>query len=447
MHSQQQPRLQRYTTILALGLPIIGGMLSQSVLNLIDAVLVGQLGDASLAGVGIGSYANFVAISLILGLSSAVQTLVARKQGQGLVEESTKPVLWGILIACLFALPLSLLFIHHSDSIAALMTDNSAVQDIAAEYFDYRTAAMLAIGLHLSFRGWWNGTKRPGTYFKVLIFTHVLNVAVSYCLIFGSLGLPRLGAPGAGLGTAIALYAGVLLNAWLVYKDAKPKGLANWKTKDISSLLSLLKLSIPHSIQQLLFSLAICVLFWIIGLLGTSDQAIAHILINLSLFLILPAVGFGVASTSLVSHALGEKKSREAAQWAWDVITVAVITISILSLPLWVVPEIVLSAFLQSQSLIEQATLPLQLTALAITLDAAAIVLSQSLLGVGASRNVLLISAVGQWLFYLPLAWLFGPYLGFGLLGIWIVQLVHRSLSSAVFISIWKQGKWLEIRL
>ena len=59
----------RYRTIVMLGLPIIGGMLSQSLLNLVDAALVGQLGPEALAGTGAGSYGNFVAISLVLGLS------------------------------------------------------------------------------------------------------------------------------------------------------------------------------------------------------------------------------------------------------------------------------------------------------------------------------------------------------------------------------------------
>src|SRR5690606_24324470 len=54
---------QRLKHILSLGLPIIGGMLSQSLLNLIDAAMVGHLGEKALAGVGIGSYANFMAIA------------------------------------------------------------------------------------------------------------------------------------------------------------------------------------------------------------------------------------------------------------------------------------------------------------------------------------------------------------------------------------------------
>ena len=440
------PLLHRYRTIFALGLPIIGGMLSQSVLNLIDAALVGQLGEASLAGVGVGSYANFVAISLILGLSSAVQTLVARRQGEGLSNHSLQPVTLGIGIAFIFALPISCIFILFSDAIVATMTSNDSVQNIAAGYFDYRTAAMLAIALNLSFRGWWNGTQRPATYFKVLLFTHLLNIVVSYCLIFGHLGLPRLGAPGAGLGTAIALFAGAFLNGWLVYNDAQGKDLHLWNIKQLP-LNGLLRLAVPNSLQQVLFSLAICVLMWIISQIGTADQAIAHVLINLSLFLILPAVGFGVASTTLVSHALGEIKPEVASQYGWDVIAVAMFSISILSIPLLITPDLILSIFLQSEQLIASAILPLQLTAIAIILDAAAIVLAQSLLGVGDSRNVLIITGTSQWLFYLPLAWFIGSYLGFGILGIWIVQLIHRTLSSVVFITIWKQRSWLRLEI
>ena len=437
----------RYRTILSLGLPIIGGMLSQSVLNLVDAALVGRLGEASLAGVGIGSYANFVAISLILGLSSAVPILVARLRGAGNISQSASPVIWGLILSFLVAIPLSILFISHSSYITSQMSVNPAVQDIAAEYFDYRTAAMLAIGLNLSFRGWWNGSKRPLVHFKILIVTHLLNVIVSYCLIFGKFGLPTMGAPGAGLGTAIALYTGCIINLILVYRDTLKEQALSLGSKPFRTLSNLIGLMLPHSLQQVLFSLAICVLIWIIGQLGTQDQAIAHVLINLSLFLILPAVGFGVASTSLVSHAIGEEKFDDACQWGWDVTKTALVAMLILSTPLLFFPDMILSVFLHTDELIEHARLPLQLTALAICLDAAAIVLTQALLGAGANKSVLTVTTFGQWCFYLPLAWLFGPYLGFGLLGIWVVQVVHRSFSSLIFIKLWKQQKWQHIEI
>ncbi len=435
---------QRYKTILMLGLPIIGGMLSQSILNLVDAAMVGSLGEAALAGVGVGSYANFVAVSLILGLSSGVQAMVARRRGQGRLAEMARPVNWGLIISVLFALPLSLIYIDHSADIIALISDDPEVQNIGQSYFDYRTMAMLAVGINLSFRGWWNGIKQPGTYLVSLLVMHVLNVAISYGLIFGKLGLPEMGAAGAGLGTAIALILGCLLNGVLMWRSARPYGFLKYR-KGPASISKLLSLSIPHSLQQFFFAAGICTLFWIIGQLGTEDQAIAHILINLALFLILPGVGFGIASTSLVSHSLGENNTEEACQWGWDTIKTALGVIILLSLPLWIFPDAILGLFIYSDSLLLQAELPLQITAIAICLDTAAIVLTQALLGAGANRSVLYISTLGQWMFYLPLAWLIGPYWGFGLLGIWLVQLIHRALSSAIFSYVWSKRQWAEI--
>lgn len=438
------PVNQRYKTILLLGLPIIGGMLSQSVLNLIDAAMVGSLGDAALAGVGAGSYANFVAVSLILGLSSGVQAMVARRRGQGRLAEMARPINWGLLLSLLFALPLSLAFIHFSTPIISLISSDKTVVEIGSDYFDYRTLAMLAVGMNLSFRGWWNGIKQPGTYLATLIFIHVVNVILSYALIFGHAGLPEMGAAGAGLGTALALYLGAVVNAVLMWKHARQYGFLKYR-KGTPSLGNLLRLSVPHSLQQFFFAAGICTLFWIIGQLGTEDQAIAHVLINLALFLILPGVGFGIASTSLVSHSLGEQNAEQACQWGWDTIKTALSIITLLSLPLWLLPDTVLGLFIQSEALLQRATPLLQITALAICLDTAAIVLAQAMLGAGANRPVLYISTVGQWFFYLPLAWLVGPYLGFGLFGIWLVQLLHRTLSSLAFAYVWSRRQWTDI--
>ena len=67
---------------MSLGLPIIAGMLSQSLMNLVDTALVGHLGETALAAVGAGSYAILLMISLLSGLSAAIQAQVARLWGR-----------------------------------------------------------------------------------------------------------------------------------------------------------------------------------------------------------------------------------------------------------------------------------------------------------------------------------------------------------------------------
>ena len=71
----------RFKTILILALPIVGGMVSQNILNLVDTAMVGRVGPTALAAVGIASFTNFMAIAIITGLGTGVQAIASRRQG------------------------------------------------------------------------------------------------------------------------------------------------------------------------------------------------------------------------------------------------------------------------------------------------------------------------------------------------------------------------------
>ena len=75
------PGRERRKLIWGIALPIMGGMMSQNVLNLVDIGMVGRLGDAALAATGIGSFSSYLAIAFIIGLSAGVQALAARRLG------------------------------------------------------------------------------------------------------------------------------------------------------------------------------------------------------------------------------------------------------------------------------------------------------------------------------------------------------------------------------
>ncbi|HEY5718611.1 MAG TPA: MATE family efflux transporter [Motiliproteus sp.] len=437
---------QRIRAILALALPIIGGMLSQSLLNLVDTAMVGTLGGKALAGVGVGGYANFMAIALILGLSAGVQATVARRHGEQRLAEKAVPLNGGLVLAVLITLPLTLICLTLSPHIVGLISSDPDVLAVADPYFQYRVYAMLAVGLNVCFRGYWNGINRAMVYLRVLVLTHLCNVAISYGLIFGEFGLPQLGAPGAGLGTTIALFIGSFSYAVLTFHQARPRGfLSGMPSRE--TLINMLRLSIPTSLQQLMFAASVTTLLGIIARIGSHELAVAHVLIHLALLLILPAVGLGMAATTLVSHALGQERPEKAVRIGWDVMLITIGVLILISLPLALFAQQILGLFLHDPALVELGKLPLQITCVAICADAAAIVFTQALLGAGANRTVMWVTTLGQWAFYLPLAWLVGPYLGGGLVAIWVVQLLHRAGSSLVFAYIWSRKRWTAIAL
>ena len=98
---------RRHGKVIRLALPIMLGMLSQSMLNLIDAALVGHLGEVALAGVGVGGYAMFMLSAVVFGLSSSVQSQTAHRVGAAHTEIA-HPLRSGLVIGLAVALPLTL---------------------------------------------------------------------------------------------------------------------------------------------------------------------------------------------------------------------------------------------------------------------------------------------------------------------------------------------------
>ncbi|APX93066.1 MATE family efflux transporter [Halomonas sp. 1513] len=438
------PEPSRRRTILKLALPIIAGMLSQSLLNLIDAALVGRLGEVALAGVGVGGYAMFLVTAMLFGLSSGVQAQTARRHGEEAWSRRAAPLNAGLVIALLVAGPLTLLCLWQAPRLLTLINQTPEVNSVAVEYFRWRVISLVPVAMIFCFRGYWNGIQQTGIYLRIILIMHLINVVASVGLIFGYAGLPAMGPAGAGAGTSLSLFSGVLIWLALSTRRAAASGfLTRWPQR--LTYLTTLRLATPHSFQQLWFAAGYAVLFWILGQLDTASVAVGHILVNLSLFLILPGVGLGMAAMSLVGQAMGRDAYRDAHRWGWDVVKIAWGCLALLALPMLLVPELVLGLFLHSEALVEMGRLPLRLTAAMIVLDAAALVLAQALLGAGANRTVMTLTLSMQWLLFLPLAWLVGVGFDQGIAGIWWVQLGYRSLNSLCFALLWQRRRWQQL--
>ena len=179
--------------------------MSQNVLNLVDAGMVGRLGDSALAAAGIGSFATYMSIAFILGLSTGVQALAARRLGEGRIDETAVPLNGGLILAVLLGIPLTILMISIAPQFVALLSPDPEVVGQAAPYLQVRVVAVVAVGMNFSFRGYWSAVHMTGLYLRTILVMHALNIFLNWVLIFGHLGAPALGVYGAGLATSISL--------------------------------------------------------------------------------------------------------------------------------------------------------------------------------------------------------------------------------------------------
>lgn len=436
----------RRKQILTLAMPIIGGMVSQNVLNLVDTAMVGVLGVAALAAVGMASFANFMASAFITGLSAGVQAIAARRLGEGREGETARPLNGGLLLAFVLAIPMSVILIAFSGEIFGLLVEDPEVVGLGVPYFQARLAAMLALGVNFAFRGYWNGVNMSKVYLRTLLVMHTSNIVLNWALIFGHFGLPALGVAGAGIGSAIATFIGSALYFIQGWKLARANGFLRG-LPDRATMVSMLRLSVPTGIQQFFFAAGLTAFFWILGKVGTAELAASNVLVQLLLVAILPGLGSGMAAASLVGQALGRKEPVDAAAWGWDVAKLATLAVGLLALFGLFFPDLLLRPFLHDEQTLALARVPLRVLAATMSLDTFGTVLMNALLGAGDNLRVMTVTLVLQWIVFLPIAYVIGPVLGFGMTEVWLAFIGYRSLQAVAFVVIWRGGKWTDIQV
>jgi MATE family multidrug resistance protein len=440
------PDKGRRALIWAIALPIMGGMMSQNILNLVDIGMVGHLGDTALAATGIGSFTNYLAISFIIGLSAGVQALAARRLGEGRDGETAVPLNGGLILALVIGLPLCAILYLAIPSAYSFLSDDPAVIEQGVPYLQVRILSMVAVGMNFSFRGYWSAIHMTGVYLRTLLIMHACNIFLNWVLIFGNLGAPELGVLGAGLATTISLYIGTGLYFFFAYRNARDKGFLD-RMPTRSTLWQQLKLSLPASIQQVFFSAGLVALMWIVSQIGTAEIAAVNVLMTFHITAILPAFGLALAATTLVGNALGRGDVEDAVLWGWNAAAITLIYGLALSLLLIPFADPLLGLFLTNPDTRQLAYWPMILWALVIGIDTTGMVLMNALIGAGDTRRSMWISVIAQWIFFLPFAFIVGPVMGFGLLGIWAVNSIYRTGQAIVSIQSWAGRRWTGIKL
>ena len=438
--------LERRQRIFGLALPIIGGMVSQNLLNIVDTAMVGFLGDPALAAVGLGGFVVFMCQALILGISTGVQTSAARRRGEGRDDRAAAILNTALTLVVLVAPLLSIVLIQLAGPAYPYLNSDPAVIERGVPYVEWRLAAIVFVGMNFAFRGYWNALDMSRIYMTTLIFMHASNIVLNYALIFGHFGAPRLEVTGAGMASAISMAIGTAIYFFLGFRHvARGHFLRCLATR--RETRALVRISIPAGLQQLFFAAGLVAMFWIIGRISTPSLAAANVLVTVLLFAILPALGMGLACATLVGQALGRRDPDDGYRWAFDVAKLTVVLLTILGLPMWLAPDLVSSVFIHDASTRELARWPMRIMGLTMPIEAIGFAFMHGLLGAGDARRVMSVSIGTQWLLFLPLAYVIGPVLGYGLLGVWLWQGVSRALQAWLFLGMWRSRKWQRIEV
>lgn len=432
---------ERLRTVLGIAFPVALAMSSQTIVNLFDSAMVGSLGDASLAAVGQGGYLAIFATAPFLGLASAVQAFTARRVGEGDPDKVAEPMMAGLVLAATYALPATVLLFVVAPFVFPVLNPDPEVVALGVPYFQSRVCALLAVGVMMSFRGYFTGIARAGLFLGTQIFVHLSNIGLSLALIFGYAGLPTLGVLGAGIGTAISLWLGLLVYLVLGFVMARQHGFAAHRPTE-ATLRAVAGQTLPAATDQTWTYFTLSVMFWIIAQIGTTEVAAATVLMNMVAVMLVPGLALGVSAATLVGRSLGQQQPELAYHWGWHVSRVGIVALALVGLPMILFPTQILGIFIDDPATLAAGRVPMMMVGAGAGLDGVATVMMFALLGSGNAGTVMKFS-MGLQTVVLVTSFLVGPVLGLGLTAVWACNVANRVSLAVVFGSIWYRRGWL----
>ena len=437
-----------YEEVWELAHPAVLTMLSQTLMNFTDAVMVGRLGPVQLAGVGIAGTLLWGFFSFFNGLVMGVNTFVAQDFGAKRYRNIGMWTWQGVHLAIISGIVLAVSSIWSSWFLSAVGASPD-VQAIGSSWLRIRLLGGIFMISWMCFSAFLRGLGDTRTPLWVTLGANGLNVLGNYCLIFGKLGFPRLETNGSAVATVIATGAGavVFFAVFLSKRNSiRYATRVGWKP-DPRTMARMIRISMPIGVQWFLDQGSFIVFSSFIARLSTLGLAASQAVLRLMGMSFMPVVGMSVAATTLVGQYIGSKQLNFATRSARSSMRLGLIYSAGIGAVFALFPDELISTMTSDPEVIKTGATILRLVAIFQVFDGVGIVASGCLRGAGDTIGPMLIMIGFAWCLFVPLAYLGGFVLKGGVVGAWVGATIYIISLALVFYMRFRSGKWKKIKI
>jgi multidrug resistance protein, MATE family len=461
-----------WKVVLRLAAPTVLAMLTQSIVNEVDIVFFSWLPCPESSNAQAALMPSLILLWLFGGSLSAIsvgtQAFSARRFAESRHEDAG-----GVLQnSWFFALIAGALFtaIGYATlpfTVPAIIKV-PAVQEAALGYLRWRLLGIASMVMTFSFKAFFDGIGRTYVHMVSAVVMNAMNILLCLCLIFGRWGAPRLGIVGAGVAGFISTWIGLLIMiGWAALPDYRGR-YHPFNVHKLSKSLTwdMLRISIPSGVATIAVMTGFLLFAMIVSRLDSLqparlvttgpcggnaepvNSAATTVIVGVLKLTFTACLAFGTSTATLVSQSLGEQKPEQAERFGWVSVRLGILIFGIVGLLEGVVfPVQILSFVSHSEAVRQAALLPMRMMGICTPLIAVGMILTQALFGAGNTRFVMLAELVLHFTCLVPLAWILGITLGYGLVGIWSAAITYIILLSSVMTWKFSRGDWKSIRL
>lgn len=300
--------------LLVIAIPISFQQLINASLNMIDVIMVGQLGETSIAALGLSNQVFFVLILILFGATSGMAIFTAQFWGKHEIEPIRKVLGMSLILSTAVAFIFTLAATLMPERVLGFYTKDAEVISLGSSYLRIVGFSYIPVAIATSYIAVLRSIQLIRLTVVATITALIFKTILGYGLIFGIAGLPALGVRGAAIGTASGWTLELVLLLILIYTQKTPLA-ANPLTFfsfDMPFFLRVFTTAMPAVANELFWSLGITTYNAIYAHIGTDSIAAINVNATIEELGFVVFIGLGNACAVMVGNRIGAGRKDEA---------------------------------------------------------------------------------------------------------------------------------------
>lgn len=408
-----------------------------------DTFMLSRVSDDAVAAVGVANQIMMFAFFMFNFVAIGCSVVVTQYLGAGRYGEIGRLAGTAIAVNLLFGLSVSAVATVFSRQLLGMFGLEQHLLALSQPYMLivggglFVQAVMITVAAVIQAHGFTRYTM------VVTVGMNILNIAGNYLVIYGALGFPQLGVPGVAAVTVICQSLGLIVNLLVLIRKVHValvwRYLVRWSKEHV---VKILKIGVPSSAAQLSYSGNQIVVTAMIVMLGSQLLTTRIYTNNIIFFVMVLALSLGRGIQIIVGHLVGAGDKDQAYRQTLVnlgrsmLITVAAVALIVLF------RKPLLQLFTDDPAIVALGSTLLLFGFLLEPGRNLNIVLERALQATGDARFCMIVSIVAIWVFSLPLTYLLGIHLGYGLIGIWIAFIIDEWTRGIILLARWRSRKW-----
>ncbi len=436
-------------SLLVLSIPIIFANILQTAYQLTDTFWVGHLGAVAVAAVSISFPIIFFMISLGGGLAMAGTIFVAQYKGKNDRKTVNHITSQTMLITIVVSVILATIGYLLSPFFVSLIGVEPNVFLSAVSYMKISFIGMIFMFTYMVFQSLMRGVGNVKTPMYIVLVTVLLNLVLDPLFIFGYGFIPAYGVSGAAIATIGTQGLAAIVGIFLLLKGRYQIQIyLNDLMPDFQLIKKMFKIGFPASIEQSTRAFGMIVMTFLVAIFGTLTLAAYGIGVRILSFVIIPALGMSMATSTLVGQNIGAGKIQRAEKITKLSAIIGFIVLTIIGIIMFLFAKQISAIFIPGElETIQKSALFIRIMALTFGFIGIQMALNGAFRGSGNTLISMAISLIALWVLRVPIAYVLSMHTHFAEVGIWIAFPVANIITAIIAIIWFTKGTWKQKKI